>query len=237
MDLIVKDIKEISENYILINFIKPKKFQFEAGQWVDIELALHGFPVTNIFSIASSPSEADLLVLCKKGISKYKKLLENLKKGDKLMIANQGSQFTFNENNNCIFIAGGVGIAPFRGVIKHLLDNKIRKNITLIHLNAYEYFPFRDEFENWKDKFTNFKPSFVKTNGHKPLTMSRIQDLLHSTANFAESIFYVAGPSGLIVNCQTLFVRMGIEEELIKSEKFQSYLSNKHLNLGPVAQR
>jgi len=73
-------------DYVTICFKKPKGFIFEPGNWIDIRFLSPDLSIGKTYSIASSPTESDILITFKKGVSKFKKAFEQISVGDTMLI-------------------------------------------------------------------------------------------------------------------------------------------------------
>lgn len=113
----VKELRQEATDYLSIVFERPRELIYEPGNWMDIRFPVPEFPVGKIYSFVSSPTEPDILISFGKGISKFKKALETVNPGDIMLITQHGTNgFLLNKRYQSIFIAGGVGIAPFRSM-------------------------------------------------------------------------------------------------------------------------
>src|SRR5688572_14308982 len=136
MILKVADRKIESEKYFSLVLEKPDDFQYYPGQYLDIELDVKDkFGKTRAFTISSSPTENFLMITIKKGLTPFKKKLETLKKGDILLASHPAGTFTLDESEKAVFLAGGVGITPFRSMLRYVKDQRISTKIILIYSN------------------------------------------------------------------------------------------------------
>ena len=114
-------------------FTPNKKLIFKPGQYLGLILGngdQDGKDRRRYFSIASSPTEADIRIGIKfhfKPNSLTQSML-SLKSGHKLEVSQLAGDFVLSKNKNkkLVFIAGGIGVTPFRSMIKYLLDTKGR---------------------------------------------------------------------------------------------------------------
>ena len=219
--LTIKELKEEAQDYFSIRFERPRNFQYEAGNWMDIRFPVSEFPVGRTYSFASSPTEPDLLIAFKRGVSKFKKALEQVKPGDSMLITQYGSSgFLLNKKYNSLFIAGGIGITPFRSMIKEVVDNNRQMNIVLVYLNHNEDFPFQKEFQEWENALPSLKIQYLITGKEGRLTKEKLQKLVPDTSN---RISYVAGSPGMINSIKNLLSSLVIKEKEIQIEEFEGY--------------
>ena len=126
-----------------------------------------------------------------------------------------------------VFIAGGIGITPFRSMLKYLADKNEQRSITLIYSSvtmkevAY-YDVFREAAEKsgvntiftFTDK-TKIDPSWTGHTGYVNAAM--IEQVV---PDYRERTFYVSGPHTLINACNDVFAGMGIPRSHIKTDFF-----------------
>lgn len=104
---------------------RPDGFSFRAGQYVDITLPDPPYDdllgPTRSFSIASAPCESDLLLLMRLRDSAFKRAMADMPLGSTLLLDGpmDDLSLTVDDAHGSVFLAGGVGIAPFLGAIRH----------------------------------------------------------------------------------------------------------------------
>ncbi len=115
-----------------------------------------------MISITSSPTRKGMLEFSIKKIGRLTSVIHELDVGDKLAIRGPyGNHFPFDmmKGKNCLFIAGGIGLAPLRSLIDYVLDNRDDYGRVDIIYGARSYadlcFKY-DIFDRWpKVKDTN----------------------------------------------------------------------------------
>lgn len=217
MILKVLQKKEETENVFSLILEKPKYFNFYAGQYLDVELPVKNkFGKTRAFTISSSPSEEFLMITPKKGINPFKKFMENLKVGDTITSSHPAGTFTLDESQPAVFIAGGIGITPFRSMIRYVLDNKLTTPITLIYSNSDSNFPFKNELNQWQKNLSNLNVIYIVTgqNG-RPTKLP--------TTRYQLPIYYLAGPPKMVDDFANMLLELGIDEINIRYDRFDGY--------------
>lgn len=219
--LTVKELKQEAQEHLSIRFERPRNFAYEPGNWMDIRFPTPEFPVGRTYSFASSPTESDLLIAFKRGVSKFKKALEQVKPNDTMLITQYGSSgFLLNKKFKSLFIAGGIGITPFRSMIKEAVDNKRQIDIALVYLNHNEDFPFQKEFGEWQKELPLFRIHYLMTGKEGRLTKEKLQKYI---PDISERINYVAGSPGMINNTNILLTSLAIKTTEIQIEEFEGY--------------
>lgn len=221
MNLKIKDIKQETSNSSSFIFEKPKEFNFYPGQYLDIELPIddpHG--KTRAFTISSSPTEDFLMITPKKGISNFKKYLYSLHPGDIISTSHPVGTFILDETESAVFLAGGIGITPFRSIINYVLDQKLSTPITLLYLNSDNNFLFKKELENWQNKLTNLRIIYHPTSTDGPFELTQLETIVQLNVN---STFYLAGPPKMVDNFAKMLLDLGIDETNIRYDRFDGY--------------
>ena len=218
----VKDIKKYPE-YFCVIFKKPDNFHFYAGQYLNYELPLKD-PLGNTrsFTISASPTEGYLMLSTRHGKTVFKKALEKIKPGDQIKASHPAGTFTLDEKSPAVMIAGGIGITPFRSMIKDALDRGLKTLITLIYSNSDDDFPFRNDLNNWQKKLKNLKIHYINTSKEGLLDTKKLKLL---TMNHPLStIYYLAGPPKMVDSFDQILQSSGVEKENIRYDHFDGYL-------------
>lgn len=218
MNLKVLEKRWEKDNVFSIILEKPDNYFFYAGQYIDLELPVKDtLGKSRTFSFSSSPTEDKLVLTAKKGITPYKKYMENITPGQKFDTTHPIGTFTLDDSTKAIFIAGGVGIAPFRSIIKYVFDKKLKTKMTLIYSNSDEDFPFKKELETWKKSLPNLNIVYLNTSISPRLTTLESKYLIPNT------IYYLAGPPDMVYGLQKTLIDLGIDNANIRIESFDGY--------------
>ena len=141
-------------------FNLEKKIIFLPGQYLEWTLNLKNPDSRGnrrYFTIASSPTEENLKIGVKfyPDSSSFKKKLISVTENDKVFAGQLSGDFIIPKNNNqkLVFIAGGIGITPFRSMVKYLLDNKIKMPIVIFYSNkSKEEIVYKEIFDDTQEK-------------------------------------------------------------------------------------
>lgn len=199
---------------------KPAEFNFYPGQYLDIELPVNDpRGKTRILSISSSPSEDFIMLTYKTGITPFKKKLQSLKVGDIISSSHPAGTVVIDESSPIVMVAGGIGIAPHRSMIKYAVDQKLSLPITLIYSNSDEDFIFKKELDEWQKLLPNFKVIYHQTNKQGHLEFTQLSAIAERYMN-SEPIFYLAGPPGMVDDFEQILLKMGVDETSIRTDRF-----------------
>jgi len=76
------------------------------------------------FSLSSSPTETDRLsVTCRISDTPFKQALARLRPGDQAELYGPLGGFLLDRQRPAVFLAGGIGITPFRGMLRYAIDS------------------------------------------------------------------------------------------------------------------
>jgi ferredoxin-NADP reductase len=100
------------------------------------------------FTISSAPFETDIMITTRfdgEQISSFKRALFKMEPGGVIEADGPKGSFTLQEGeHHHIFIAGGIGVTPFRSMLLQLLHDHKNKSIDLMYANRDSNFVFGD---------------------------------------------------------------------------------------------
>ena len=224
----LKEIKKETEDTFTLILETKRNFSFKAGQFCFLRLNRKGINARHPISISGSPDEKDLRFTIKlKG--RFTKEALNLKVGEEVNVEGPFGIFTIEDairknNNNLVFIAGGVGITPFFSMIKSNLHSNIKKDILLFYCSrTIKGTIFKKELDSIDEKL--LKKVYilsedecqgnVKENGiiNKSIIAKYAKDINNS-------VFFICGPEPM-KNCVIKELReLGVKKENIIIEDF-----------------
>ncbi|MBI3485474.1 FAD-dependent oxidoreductase [Candidatus Daviesbacteria bacterium] len=192
------------------------------------------------FTIASAPFEK-LIMITTRFVpgdgSTFKKDLLNLKIGDSLEASGPSGDFVVEDpseqssssNKNFIFIAGGIGITPFRSIILDLNHNQKPINIKLLYANRTPDFIFKSELESVQKKHPEFKieyyvdPLRIDEKAIQLAINNYKQSLPFARAKRNLPMIYVSGPEPMVEAFGETLTKMGVAKNQIKQDFFPGY--------------
>lgn len=199
--------------------------KWTAGQY--IHYVLHHIPTDDrgsdrFFTNSAAPFEKHLQITTRitteKG-SSFKKKLYELPVGKWIEISIVEGDFVLSDpSKEHVFIAGGIGITPFRSIIAQLNHEKKPINITLLYANHDENIVFKDEFEKIAKNNPNFKIHYILSPEH--IDPAKVKEFV---PNINKPIFYVSGPEPMVEDLIEMLKKMGISDSKIKGDWFPGY--------------
>lgn len=215
-------LAEDQPGYLSVYFTRPASFTFEAGDWVDIQFEGRELKGGITYSLSSSPTESDLRISFREGISEFKQALQNISTSDQLFISQYGNDYGFQlkKNQSSVLIAGGIGIAPFRSMIKEMYDNGDANDVTLIYLNQNDQFLFKTELDMWAAALPNLTIHYIST---KDINRKKREKLILSLIKSLDQNFYISGPPGMVEANEHLLIDHGVNVRNIRIDSFGGY--------------
>lgn len=221
-------------------FWEPEhEVNWQAGQYYYYTIEKLKYPEprgnTRHFTISSSPTEGNILRLTTRirEESGYKKTLDELPIGSVVEGAGPNGTFIMDEMEEGphVFIAGGIGITPFRSMIKYAIDSKLDHKFTLIYSSSVpEEIAFRKELEDWARTWPNLSLAITVSHPEESkekwtgLT-GRVDDKMikEVTKGLVKPTYWLCGPPAMIDAMETVIGKMGITSDKVRSEKFTGY--------------
>ena len=208
-----------------------QRFDFKPGQYMMMELDVNDPENGNTrsLSIASSPTENFLLFSTKISQTLFKQKFNSLKIGDKVKVKGPMGIFVLKEDaKEIVLLGGGIGITPFRDMIKYATDKKLQLKIKLLYSNRTPAdIVYKNEWHVFERENPNLKVVNTitdDTTGWKGKTGRINEEMIRESCNdMNNAMFYICGPPGMVEGLSTLLKSMNISPANIKIEKFVGY--------------
>lgn len=228
---------EVAERTTAFRFEKPSDWTFQAGQYLDMTLPdppeTDAEGDTRTFSIASAPHEETLMVATRLRDTAFKRVLNAMPAGSAVKIEGPSGSLTLHDDvaRTAVFLAGGIGITPFRSIVFHAAKAKLPHRVFLFYSNRRpEDAPFLDELEALEKMNPNYKLVATMTEmkkSHRPWqgeTTPIDQKMLARHLKEARSpMYYIAGPPDMVKGLGLMLRESGIDPHDICSEEFAGY--------------
>ncbi len=228
--------KEIAKNTYEFVFEKPKNLVFKAGQyfeWTVPQLKTDIRGNRRFFTIASSPTE-DILrlgVRYSEKSSSFKQRLFEFREKEKITADQLTGDFILpsEKNKKLVFIAGGIGITPFRSIIKYLVDSNEKRDIVLLYSNG------REEEIVYKELFNEAKKLGITTiyclTDEKNIPpdwkggVGRLnkENLKKYVNDYKNRTFYLSGPISMVDGYRKMLLGLGVSRQNIVTDYFPGF--------------
>jgi glycine betaine catabolism B len=220
-------------------------FDYTAGQFAFFDIGgVYNDPKGPIrhFTISSSPTENFIMFSTRIRDSPYKNRLLTLEEGAKVKVRGPEGQFVLHQDYSkpAVFLSGGIGVTPFRTMIKYATDKQLPVKIVMFDSNRnLSNILFKTEFDDWAGINKNLKIIYTisEVDRHEQtLPSSNDWKGEHGRINKAmilkyvdtnvlnNSIFYICGPPSMLKAMQALLQEdLDIPKDRIKVEEFTGY--------------
>lgn len=229
---------EIARDTLSFRFdLGSEKLPFEPGQHVSLEMT--DMPRGDkdederTFSIASSPESPHLMVATRMRDSAFKRSLAEIDLGTELEIDGPHGSFVLDPDSDrpVTMFAGGIGVTPFRSMIRHELENGSGRRLTLVWSNRTpEDAPFLDEMQRWSREHDNFRLVATMTQADRSVRgwdgktgrvdREFLEDVLD---DLPAAVCYVAGPPGFVQSVGDALVEAGVKRSDVRDDAFEGY--------------
>lgn len=226
--------EQIAEGTFAFHLEKAPGFAFKAGQAVVLEL-LDPPPQDGqkrrTFSLASAPSDSDLMIATRMRDSPFKRALQALPDGAALKLTGPIGRFTLAGDRSALFIAGGIGITPFLSMLRQAASECSSQRLVLVYSNRRpEDAAFLDELQALERRHGNFR-LFATMTGmddssrawHGDTGMVNAQLIRRAASELEAPVFYVVGPPAMAMAMQETLRGAGVVDAVIRSEEFYGY--------------
>src|SRR5215216_1138761 len=227
-----------------------RQLEYSAGQFAFFDIgSVYNDPEGPIrhFTITSSPTEDFIMISTRIRDTPYKKRLSSLEENTTIVkVRGPEGKFTLHEDNSksAVFLSGGIGVTPFRSMIKYATANQLPVKIIMFDSNRNQNnILYKKEFDECANMNKNLKVVYSVTeeeggeeqpaqtsspsiawNGERGRIDKAMLTRYLSDNDIKDSIFYICGPPGMVKAMQNLIQNeLQIQKENIKIEEFTGY--------------
>ncbi|HMA87381.1 MAG TPA: FAD-dependent oxidoreductase [Burkholderiales bacterium] len=227
----------VAEGTMAFHFSRPAGFEFRAGQ--SLLLSLIAPPETDgegdsrTFTIASAPHEPELMIATRMRDTAFKRVLKSLPPGAALSIDGPNGDMVLEESaaHPIVFLAGGIGITPFRSMALHAAHVRLAHRILLFYGNRRrEDSAFLDELQELERRNPNFRLVALMSEPEKSTQpwsgetgFIRRELIERRVSEPKAALYYFAGPPAMTGAMHTLLEELGVAEEAMRYEEFYGY--------------
>ena len=223
-------------------------FNYAAGQYAFFDIGgVYNDPEGPVrhFSLASSPTEEEIIISTRIRDTPYKKRLSSLEIGSKAKVTKPLGKFVLHDDYSkpAVLLSGGIGVTPFRSMIKYATDKQLPIRIVMFDSNRnIPNILYKEEFDDCLNKNTNLKIVYTiteKEDDNQPSSATGVNKewkgergridkaMLERHLNDNEiknSIYYICGPPGMLNAIKELLQNsLQIPKDQIRTEEFTGY--------------
>jgi len=233
----LKDRIQLTPDTCDFIFVGDKPFHFKPGQYLEWTLGHNHVDSRGnrrYFTIASSPTENEVRMGVKfyNVPSSFKQTLLSMEPGAEIVAGQIAGDFVLpkDKEQKIACIAGGIGITPFRSMVKYLLDMHEQRSMVIFYSNKREGdIVYRDVFDaaqsqlGIKTVYTLTEVEAVAdtwTGGRGPITAEMIAAEI---PDYRDRIFYISGPHAMVEAFKKTLHDMGIQRNRIRCDFFPGF--------------
>lgn len=210
---------------------RPPEFRFEPVQFTFLSLRTGGSPEWEDYrpmSLASSPTRGHLEYGVRAGITPWKKAFVALRPGDEVMVEGPRGHFLLEPKRPAVFVAGGIGITPLKGMIEYATDSRLPIPLRLLYSNrsgaevAYgaELAALAQANPNLRIEHTITRPDSAWQGRRGRIDAPMLQEV---AAGLRAPIYYLCGAPGLVESVRGTLAEAGVPEADVRFEHFWGY--------------
>jgi ferredoxin-NADP reductase len=235
--LTLKEKTAVSTDIYHFAFTPDKPFSFRPGQYLEWTLehdGVDGRGNRRYFTIASSPTEdtTQLGIKFYEPSSSFKTKLLAMQPGETIVAGGLAGEFTLPNDpaQKLVFIAGGIGITPFRSMVKDLVDRQEKRDIVLLYSNrnAAEI-AYRDVFDDaahvlgMRTIYTITDPN-EKFSGVVSYKSRITADIIKKEVpDYQERMFYISGTHEMTSAFKETLREMGVPDARVRTDFFPGF--------------
>jgi ferredoxin-NADP reductase len=218
-------------------YVPSRRLAYQPGQYMEWTMdhdRADARGKRRYFTLASSPTESTLRIgikFAEKGSTFKRALVEQSWSESAITAAHVAGDFTLPRDpaRKLAFIAGGIGVTPFRSMVKYMTDRDEKRNVAMLYANRrYEEILYRDVFEEARRAF-RFRilyllsdPSSVAAAPDRGVLSGRIDTALvqRQIPDYRDRLFYISGSPALVRSATQSLRKLGVKESDIRTDYF-----------------
>ncbi len=233
----LEDKRVIAKDTMSFILSRPEGFLFKPGQHIDLIIPNppenDGEGNIRTLSLANAPEEEELLVAMRMRDTAFKRVLKSLPESSELEIEGPYGNMILQANTArpAVFLAGGIGITPFRSMIVEAALLHLPHKIFLFYSNRkIEDAAFLEELRGLESKNGNFKlvatftaPDQKTSDTHEETGYITKEMIKKYIPDLLSPIYYLAGPPAMTSAMHAMLTKGGVSEDDIRMEEFSGY--------------
>lgn len=216
-------------------FKPDRKLAFQPGQYLDWTLDVRNPDDRGNrrpFTIASAPADREVRLGVKfyPLSSAFKRALAAMRPGDVIYGSQPAGSFTLpkDPSEKLAFLAGGIGITPFRSMVRDLIRRQDMRSIILLYgANrsdeiAYSYlFEMAERELGMRTLYVIAQDQAPAPNCHRGFIDEAL--IQREIPDFRDRIFYVSGPRAMVTRFRHVLRELGVARSRIKVDFFPGF--------------
>jgi ferredoxin-NADP reductase len=136
----------------------------------------------------------------------------------------------WSKKKKLVFIAGGIGVTPFRSMVQYLVDKRESRDVVLFYSNKTESeIAYKDVFEAAQAAGIGFRAVYTLTDKTTPPTWTGERGyvdaamIARTVPDYRERTFFISGPHSMVTAFQKTLHDMGVPRRRIKADFFPGF--------------
>jgi CDP-4-dehydro-6-deoxyglucose reductase len=203
-----------------------ERLEFLPGQFVSLSDSVASRNITRAYSIASAPGNSNRFELCLNRVDDgaFSPHLFDLSAGDVVNMQPPLGTFTLRQPlRDSLLVATGTGIAPFRSMLKAVLQPDSSAFTLLFGVRYEPHLLYRDEFEEMTRGYSQFRfwPTLTQPGADWTGRTGRVQAHLAEAIGGRRDIdIYLCGLQPMVDDVRQILKGMGFDRKQIRYEKY-----------------
>lgn len=177
-------------------------------------------------SLASAPTRPHLEYGVRLSDSAWKRAFQALEPGDQVMVEGPVGHFVLDETRPAVFVAGGIGITPLKGMAEYAADTGLDQPVRLVYTNrTAEEIAYKAELDELARTNPHFEVTYTLTREEWSGRTGRIDAaLLDELAGALDDpAYYLCGTPGMVEDMVRALEGLGVDGERVLYEEFWGY--------------
>ena len=234
---VLKEKVRIATNSVDFVFAPDRKLKYAPGQYMEWTLPHNKTDARGnrrYFTLASSPTEPDIRIGVKfyENGSSFKEAMLDMDQDTPIVAAQIAGDFVLpkNQKQKIVFIAGGIGVTPFRSMVKYLTDKNEPRSATLLYSARTEAdIAYRSLFDEARQAI-GLKTLYMLTDDRAAVSSPNTRQgrftaelIQEAVPDYSERLFYISGTRPMVTAVQTMLHSLGVNKSQIKVDFFSGY--------------
>lgn len=230
----VAEKREVAKGTLLVLFAVDDYPDYRPGAYFWVELPDRGDNdekgLRRHITLVTSPTETGVVGLATRlRDTAFKRTLAGLEVGDEVEVEEPKGSFLLPEDTvpEYVFVAGGIGITPFRSMLRYIADEQLRYRVSLVYSNRDRASTaFLEELDELARRIEGLRIVHVLTDDPDWIGETRRLDadvLRDHVGDLQAHTFLVAGPPPMAEGVADSLRAAGVPEDRVLADKFSGY--------------
>jgi ferredoxin-NADP reductase len=234
MKATIKEKREVAKGTLMVTFeLASDEVDWTPGEYFWVELLDPPYDdekgARRHITVVTSPTEGVLGLATRIRDSAFKKSLVEMPEGSAVDVEQPKGSFLLPDDTSkrYAFVAGGIGITPFRSMLRYIADRGLDYDITLVYSNRdAESTAFLDELKDLESVVPRCRLVLTMTEDPswdgdtRMLDAGVLRDMLGDLESYH---FMVAGPPPMAKSVEASLLEAGLSEDQVQSDSFSGY--------------